>query len=341
VVARRVVAGAAAEIAAAAARDYQLALCELSRGAPRMRFDSAFGNPNLEDLFRRSQRDLQARAELEELTEIADGRRRLRRGQPDSGEPTWQLQDLPGFARQALERALPACAGALVVPPPQHLEILDAARELGSGVASWPRIRILVLVRGPSDSPDDDLVLEVKEIVDSAAAGWAPPQVYFDDLVERVRRSMRAIWYRPDAATWWSACEYLGLPFQLRQETEAHKTLRVARMVDARGTRAALRELAGVLGRLLARVHATPLRHEPSPAAALCPVLEADPDGFAAEQGEAAAAYAEQVQADWAIFREALDELGPSLGIAQDPSDLPGPDVQALLGRPAQPAGED
>lgn len=60
-------------------------------------------------------------------------------------------------------------------PPPSFFQIEDAARELGSGVASFPRVRVLVLVRGPTASPDDDVILpEIKELGGAWGLGHTP-----------------------------------------------------------------------------------------------------------------------------------------------------------------------
>ena len=245
------------------------------------------------------------------------------------------LAELPEPARDALPALLSRYRATLLAPPPaEYFAVLDSAREYGSGVASWPRVRALVLVRGPSDAPDDDVIVEVKELADSVVPGGPPPGVWFDTVPARVVASARALWAAPDADPLWGASEWLGLPVLVRTESESHKTIRVDRLVDALGTPDALTALARRLGALVARLHAAPLPDGTSVAPAIAAVIAHDPAGFAAEQADVSDRYAAQVLADWERFRRALADRGPSLGLPVDASDAPTPDQRALFGTP-------
>jgi uncharacterized protein (DUF2252 family) len=324
------------QTAAAVARGYAQAMAALARGAAPLRVTDDGGSAIAADLFERALGDHQDREELDELTELVDGVRTLRRGGIDSDLAENVYLDLPAFAYEALPDVIARYRDTLIEPPaPDHFTLLDAARELGSGVASWPRVRIILLLHGPSDAPDDDLILELKELGDSGAGGWAPPGVSFDSVGERVVGSARLLWARPDAEPLWGHATMLGLPVQLKREAEGLKTVRVARFVGMHGTPQEIAALGGLLGSLLARMHAAsgdPLRK------AIADAISADVDGFAAEQADAALGYADQVGEDWLHFQRALDRLGPTLGVRPDAADRPSPELRALFGTPPEVA---
>ena len=318
-------------------RGYADALHELAAGAAPARVDTDLGQTVLTDLFRRGFRDAAARAELGALTVLEDdGVRRFRLGVLDPAEPEHALRALPAGVAASIPALLMAYRDGLQrAPGPRELEVLDAVREFGSGVASWPRVRVLVLVRGPTDDPADDEVLQIKEELESGADGWLPPGTYYDDPAARILATTRAAWASPDAEPWWGAHpSWLGWPVEIRREAEAHKTVRVARLVGERGTPEALLELGATLGALLARVHASPGPRSGSPAAVIDAVLERDRAGFIDDEVNAALAYARRVEADWSLFRAALRRLGPTLGVPSDAADRPSADVRALFGTP-------
>lgn len=335
--ARAISANAKRAIARAAAESYAGAIIAAANGQVLGRIVEDGGNPILEDAFSRSVRDRASRRELGELTKLEGGARRLVRGVVDPTDPQGVLSELPASARDALARTLTDYAGGLASPPPaSDLTILDAVREFGGGVASFPRVRALVLVRGPSDAPEDDVILEVKELADSGIAGLYPPGRYWNTVQSRVMGMAHLAWASPNTAPLWGTSTLLGLPVQVREESEGQKTLRISRMVEERGTVEALTGLATVLGQLVARVHAS----GPDGAAnarAIAIRIGADPGGFADEQADAGASYADLALADHARFLRALHRLGPRLGIPFDAADAPSPDFAALLGTPPSP----
>lgn len=322
----------APDLAFAAARSYAEAIRALSDGAPRSRVDDPGDSEILSDAFERSMEDAADRSELAELTVLEDGARRLRRGIPDPEDPSHVLRDLPPWFLDALPQAIEAYRGTLVDPPPAgFFTVLDAARELGSGVASFPRMRALVLVRGPSDAPEDDVILELKELPDSTVPSHPPPEVGYDSVQDRILRTSRAAWAVPTAAPLWGASEIAGLPIQIRLESEGQKTLRVARLRGDRGTPEALTDIAVRLGAFLARIHASPVSGDTeSPAAAIASAVGDDPDAFGADHAAVADRAAAGVLEDFERFGGALEQLGPTLGVPFDPADAPSADLAAL-----------
>jgi uncharacterized protein (DUF2252 family) len=323
------------DIAEATARAYAEAMIEYADGAPMERIVDGGGVPLLEDLFRRGNRDLIARAELGDRTTLVDGVRRFRRGILDDAEPENVQADLDVDVLASLPELLERASRSMPTPlASDELVVLDAVREFGAGVASWPRVRMVALLRGPTDDPRDDLLVQIKELSDSGAEGFLPPGRFADDVPHRVRLG-RALWARPDGEARWTATEWLGMPVSVRLESEAHKTLRVARLVEDEGTPEAILALGQTLGRLLARQHATSVDHESSAAPLLAAMVRGQEDAFAADHATHALALADQVERDFESFREALRVLGPTLGLRRDPlAPLPPVDLRAVFGAP-------
>jgi uncharacterized protein (DUF2252 family) len=325
-------------IARSVAVGYATAMQELADGSAGQRIDAPGTSTILQDLFKRANRDLAARAELAEMTVVTGGQRRLIRGVLDPTDPQNVLGNLPPFAVAALPATLATYRASLIdPPPPAYFTVLDAVREFGSGVASWPLVRVLILVQGPTRDPDDDVVLELKELADSHVADWWPPGVEFDTVQERVKDVSRAVWARPDAEPLWGVSSWLGFPVQVKREAEGQKTIRTKRFVEDRGTPQALSQLGNILGGLLARIHATPTPDNATPARDVWAVIARDPTGFEDEQTDAALSYAHRVESDFTLFNRALTDFGPLLGVRPQPSDAPPADLAAVYGNPPPP----
>ncbi|MBX3214267.1 MAG: DUF2252 family protein [Labilithrix sp.] len=328
------VVGARRAIVRSAIAGYRAGIEAAARGEAPARVTAAT-DPILASVIRRSERDHARRRELTDLTVLDGDRRVLLRGPIDPEDPQKVYADLPPFALAELPGALERWRRTLVAPPPEeHVRLLDAVRVFGSGVASWPRTRVVLLVRGPTDAPDDDWMLELKELGDSMIGGLWPPGVHADSVGERVVRSARMAWARPDAEPFWGWTTWLGLPCQIRLESEGHKGVRVARMVGEEGTPEALTALGAVLGDIVARVHASGPGGIEN-ARAVYARIAIDPEGFLDEQADACVAYAELVVADHLRFARSLHRPdGLRLGIPFDPSDAPRPDIAAVFGVP-------
>jgi hypothetical protein len=325
------------EYAFAFAAAYATEILRIEGGGERGRYLDPTGSVFLQDLFERALEDLASREELSELTVVEEGRRKLRRGGIDPDDPGNVFTDLAEVARDALPATLDRYRSTLKAPPPKpFFRIKDAAREYGSGVASRPRVRVAILVEGPTEDVADDVILELKEIGDTGARPVGRPTVSADDTQGRILLAQRTAWTLRDADPLWGMSDLLGLPVQVKVEAEAHKTIRVVRIEEEIGTPEAMIELASHLGGVLARVHAGSDDDFPGTLAAIARAVETD--GFADEQAGVAVAYADRVEADYARFRDAYQELGPRLGIPEDPADRPDTDIAALLGEP--PAGD-
>lgn len=325
-------------IARAAAEAYAQAIAALSAGGERAQITIGDGDPNLEDLFSRSAEDLTERTELTELTTLENGSRRLRRGVLDPADPAERYLDLPPWAVATLPATLVHYRQTLMNPPEaSYFQLLDAVRAVGSGVASWARVRVVLLVRGPTDDPADDVLLELKELNDSGLAGLYPPAVRYDDVGERIRLTSRAAWAKPDAEPLWGTSEWMGFPCQIKRESEAQKTIRVRRMSKERGTPEALESLSRHLGQVLARAHAATPKNAAWAARDIATIIGRDPMGFADEQADVGEKYAQQVLVDHELFRAVLEERGARLGLPSDANDVPSHDLAAIYADEQEP----
>lgn len=328
-------------IARAAVVGYRSALEDAARGdtIPRITPDDprAQASAAARDVFRRSERDQAIRRELGDLSVLAeDGQRTFKRGAIDPEDPQSLHSDLPPFAMRALQGALDRYRQSLIAPPPpEYFRVLDAVRQFGSGVASWARVRALILVRGPTDDPSDDVVLEIKELQDSGGGGLYGVGVHHDSVGDRILATTRGAWARVDAEPLWGVTQWLGFPCQVRRESEGQKGFRVERLAESEGSVDEITRLGEILGRLVARAHSSGARGLEN-ARAIYKLIAADPERFADEQADFGVGYADLVREDAARFRRAIQRkhVGLRLGVPFDPTDTPSPDLLALYGAP-------
>lgn len=257
------------------------------------------------------------RQDLSRDTELAAGRRRLRRGGDSREVPA----PFAGGLAAALEgyrqsrRGGPGEATAFAVK--------DAVQRLGVGVSSLPNYRLHVLVEGPPGE-EDDWILELKEERDPPApalgAGppardWlspTPPPPGPLSNATRVASGAAALLSSPTLEPDLGHGSLGGVPFLVRRATPARRNLDVAALAAAfrDGTYGAAEQaaLGAAVGTLLGRGHGR------SGAAAAIRAAAGDADVFADETARRALAAERRLRTDLALFRDALDELGPLLG---------------------------
>ncbi|MBK8253992.1 MAG: DUF2252 family protein [Polyangiaceae bacterium] len=320
------------DVAKAFANAYAETLVELADGAAPERIVEESDHPILEDLFQRAQLGAETKSELTDLTIFEGGQRRLKRGRVDPDDPSEELLDLPAWVFTSLPKALEEYTTTLVEPvPSSHLQVLDAARAMGSGVASFPRFRLFILVSGPTDSPDDDEIFELKELADAVGPSDLPSNLEFTSNRERIVLTSRAAWGTALAAPYWGTTEFAGFAAQVRWVSGSQKTVRTRRLRDDLGTKDALEKMASTMGRLLARVHASPLKAgELSPAPMVANVFRNDVDGFVDEQADWGEASALRALDDFECFQDALVDFGPLLGTLPSQGKAPPPDMADL-----------
>jgi uncharacterized protein (DUF2252 family) len=319
-------------VAAASARGYVAGLRARANGAPVPQVD--WTTPILADLAKRTKRDAGVGKELATLTTVDAGVRRLRRGTLDPEQPWQALGDVPRSIADGVPELLASYEAMVPLAlPAGFLGVKDVAREYGSGVASWPRIRLVVLVEGPTAAVEDDVVLEVKELADTSWPASFAPFVSARTNVERVRRHAHAAFSSEAVEPLWQAVPWRGLEWQVRRESEGNKTVRVARMTGASGTAEALAALAFALGETVARVHfgRGPTSSE---AQVIGDAVARDVEGFVQEQAAIGRTWSFAAELDHRAFKEALRARGPALGfplVAAEPLAI---DFGALVGAP-------
>lgn len=322
--------GARERIGGACIDGYLAGLDAYAAGAAPERIVGSDATP-LADLFARGAKDLKSRDELASLTVVGEHGRELIRGTIDPQDPEQKLLDVTEEVRVTLPAVIESYRRELVAAPaPEFFALKDVAREVGSGVASLPRVRLLVLVEGPSLANEDDVVLELKELGETANRGGVLPGPFFGDPSERVRFMSRHVFAEEDSEPLWGTAAWLGFFVQLRKESEAHKTLRIARLTGDKGTPEAIAASCQVIGRLLARVHATPWSFADAPAHRILDVI-ADRAAFRDEEIRVALGYALTVEHDYELFANAFAARGPTLGVPVDAEDTPKPSLALLL----------
>lgn len=302
---------AIATVVDAFAAAYLDALAQAAAGAPAPAQRADLGVV-WDALLAKAQAQRDARKELADDTVLVDGRRRLLRdGVAFVDVPAPFSDDLPG--------ALRAYAATRKGGPidPSYLTIKDAARELGSGVASFANLRFLVLVEGPTAGEDDDVLLELKEERDPplpiGALGRGPTVPPPHSQGARVLDGSRLLQATPGVDPDLGFVDYQGVSFQVRRETAGRKNLKVDTLAgsirDAAYTDADLAQVARVIGALAGTAHA---RGGQAPA-----ILRAagDPAAFRSSTASAALRDLARLRADYALFRQALAERGPLLGV--------------------------
>jgi Uncharacterized protein conserved in bacteria (DUF2252) len=324
-------------IVAAMVRAYRETVAAIAAGRPPEPIDPT--SPVLADLLRRSTRDRGATATLTELTVRTATERTLTRGPLDPTEPTRALASLADPVRARVEELVRGYEAELPVAlPPGFLRVKDAAREFGSGVSSWPRVRLLLLVEGATSSPDDDLVLEAKELGDAVWPPAFPPLAKAVKNGERVVRSAHRAFSSRAVEPLWQTATWLGLEWQVRRETAAQKSVRVARWIGPLGTPEALTGLGKALGQRLGRVHAgSASDRELEALRAIDRAIGESTEEFVREEVSTAVTAARQLREDSRHLRIARELRGPLLGFPAVPDSIHAIDFLALVGVPPTP----
>ncbi len=206
---------------------------------------------------------------------------------------------------------------------PRGFRVLDVARRYGMGVASLPAVRYALLFDLGEESPDDDAMLFLREVVDPPAPPGRLPSVplLFDTNAARAEQAAHLLWSTPDADPWMAGVDDGTMTFKVVGWTDRQQGFEHDDFVDADVPR--LQGLAEVVGQLLAATHARGLTVNGAPAAE---VVRADLIGREADMVEelvsGSASDLARLLSDHARFVAALEAHGPLLG-----ADIPTDDV--------------
>jgi hypothetical protein len=174
-----------------------------------------------------------------------------------------------------------------------------------AGVASFPVLRLRVLVEGPGPSADDDWLLELKESV-----GGQPAALLVD-----LQRQMQEL-PDDDPLLGWAASG--GREFRVRRLSPAQRRLdaeRIAKQVKSpRWSKRDLKDFGADLGRLLARGHCRARTRDGRPGLTTVATAVGDGTGLRQETTTFAERVAQTADADRKIFRQLVEDRGPLLG---------------------------
>lgn len=213
---------------------------------------------------------------------------------------------------------------------PAGFRALDAARAFGKGVASLPAWRYYVLWDQGDASPLDDRVLQLREVADPPALPGIPLHAAagFDDGPARVTEAARRLWSTPDADPLHVGLADGPVTFKLTTESGWYQTFdHEAPYGPFLTGDAELADLTGLAARL-GRLHAAALaRGGTAEGEDALPVLVAELDGrgeaFVAERVRDAFTDRARLEADAALFHDALVRHGPLLGAETIPGYAP------------------
>ena len=204
--------------------------------------------------------------------------------------------------------------------------VLDAVRRFGTGIASFPAIRYSVLADTGSSGVEDDILLNLREVVDPPLL----PRVtglLFDSNSQRLVELSTRLWTRPDADPWVDGMDLGSISFKqgsLSGWTHNFNHDDSVELWDEHLIgQADLEGLARFLGTAVAGCH---LRGGTMDGTAPIVILESEIGGredlFVEERARDARADYARLADDYALFLTALKRYGPLLG-ADAAEDLP------------------
>ncbi|ASA24769.1 DUF2252 domain-containing protein [Paenibacillus donghaensis] len=221
----------------------------------------------------------------------------------------------------ALEQAWAFYPETVAVRSPDqgHYRIKDIAVKHGSGTASIGLDRYYLLIEGGMQQEElDDTVLEVKEVRVPVPAYYMPYSESFWEVFahqgKRVAATQQAMHHKADP--YLGFLTVAGRDYYVRERSPYKKRLKPKDI----GTAEELNRVLEVMGGLTAKMHA---RADADVDKGLLPyhseeeisrAMGADTDAFARYLAHWAYAYANQVETDYSLFVEWLQERGSGAG---------------------------
>ncbi len=204
---------------------------------------------------------------------------------------------------------------------PADFRELDRARRFGSGVASFPAVRYVVLWDHGAESGDDDHLVSIREVVDppNPPGRSAAVPVLFDSNAARIEQVAWLLWSRRDADVRMAGLADGASTFKVTTwsgyvQGFNHSDLQAGWVSGAYDVRD-LQGLASRNGRTLADSHARGVTSEGAPSLdAIQRDLGEDGALFVAERVADASRDLARSEADLVLFQQALDAFGPLLG---------------------------
>lgn len=223
------------------------------------------------------------------------------------------LMVVPTATASAINAAMPAYVASISPSgrkPPAFYKVKDTRQRMGSGTGSLGHARYWVLIEGASASPDDDVILEMKEIGSSAVAlanpGGFPPAAYGNQEGTRVAISNKAGLTNVDPLIGSTVIE--GKSFFVKERSPFQEDFKYKKL---KGDFGYFKDSVIAMGRILARTHALADKDYDK---ALIPFSQEEKitdvvvsaQGFKAETRAFANDYADQVELDYTALKDAL-----------------------------------
>lgn len=233
-------------------------------------------------------------------------------GGPRLFKRTADVVGLPAETHAAVANAMPAYIASISASKRYQTgfyAVKDAVQKLGSGVGSLGRLRVWILVEGPSGAASDDVVLEMKEAGPSAVAlanpGGMPTGAYGGHEGARIVLSMKAGLANTDVLVGYATVS--GMPVYLKEKSPFQEDFDYTAIGSGKG---AFKDTVEAMAKLLAKTHAIA---DQDYDATLIPYSQdkqvtdvvTSGSGFKAETRAFARDYATQVERDFAAFTNA------------------------------------
>lgn len=285
--------------------------------------------PIFAELIRRAERDGAAREELDEYTRLDErGERVIKLGvvEPSSDPALYgdELVEATEAERRLVLTSMEQYRQSLAQDiKPEALNVKGIGRRLGAGVSSYPVKRLYVLVEGPTQAQDDDVLLEYKEILDVPALPGLTvyPVRQAMSNAERVVTMQRQLQYNDELDVWLGYVDQPPMSLRVRSRTKHQKGADVARILEEFNagdvTKADLRMFAFDAGRILAAAHgrAKTISGEPGQQVILAALAQgADDEALEAEIAAFVERYGPVTLQDYERLRALLATYGPTLG---------------------------
>lgn len=272
--------------------------------------DNGRGGAIMAELFAKARKKGAERDELADETIVSGGSRKFRYAAYPERQPKGaDLLLVPTDGELAMTNRLYAALSASDLTRTGAL--LGVARRQGAGVASMPNLRFYLLLDGKTTGREDDLILEVKELLDRPL--WLDPRSGDEWVASeqgaRVVAAQLALQGAPLTDSWLGSWRDGQMAFRLRHYTDYQRGLDHADVQSALQGAAALgpdaERLARTAGQLLAFSHMrAPLRTGGSSLPTLQRALAGDREAFVAQVQQVASEMGLRTYDDFRRFRE-------------------------------------
>ncbi|MCA9563120.1 MAG: DUF2252 family protein [Myxococcales bacterium] len=317
----------------AATQGYVEEMARLVDGQPAFSVSDGEGGAILADLTRRAVRDGEIAEELDDYTEIVDGRRLMRIGDiepPGSGFVTDTVDPVAPSDQMRILTMVAAYAQTVSGNARENafFTVKGVVRRRGAGVSSYPNLRYYVLIEGETSGVEDDRLLELKEVRDPplVTADWNVPARRWTNNAERVVFMQRQLQETSanDPLLGWALSG--SVSFRIRERTKYQKGLDVVRLAEkleeGDWDSEDLIEVSFNLGRFLARAHGTTPDSDgrlgaPLIGASLGDLTDPVNHPLVLETSEFAVEYADRIEADFALFARLREDWGATLGFGE------------------------